>query len=1370
MKTALFVAILLIAISVPAAYASTLQLVTENGNVFSIDFDEILNTWELYHGNSTARTALNGTVLQEIDNLQTQIDDLIAKLNSNSTETEIDRLEERVDDLLTQLNSNSTSTETEIERLGDLIANLTSNSDVAIDRLEQLIANLDNATESEITELNELLDELETELESQIDELEAGTGVGAGALGSSGRLVAIPPSGILVYGDHTVRDTRGIINSTIAYLFPGNGFEWATLIRNYDAYDEYEVPVLGMEYTANHGTLTGTPAPSTVELDVDGLPPLTAWALYPNGTDTAVYAGVTNSAGEVLIPRTPNDGVTITRTTSFDSSPDLHIIDRGAVYDTITVSEHGIVNDLHVTITSSSSYYRAQLISPDGTNYQVNTSGASGSKTYAVDASGEQINGDWTLIYKSTSGTRTLQDWTLAINHGSTGKVQSISGSGSQYTVSVEQARSGLFGLDLVNAHGIVDSYNNLLDNSLQTGPDEIHDAGGGGNLCNDGGFYVCSIERSNPATEQVSTSSVEYLVTFNEDAINVDASDFVSLRSIVTVSPKVQNTAFDVWHDTEQALPSTSRISVNGINTITSAKLILDASSPNSQFVNEWKLNLTAQDGTNMIITDGSSTRLESAGGSHEFYLGEMIGLNPSNGYWTLSVIDNSYDDDPIASGTDDPEGQINSWSLEFEHASTTSSLGTIGTVRQDGTNNDKYIVPVTGLYNNYNGYTLWLKGDNDIEQTSGGNMIDPREEFAPDPHESYNRGSVSIPSTPHVRGITVSSSTFSSVTFQVTFSETVTGVNATDFIVIENGSPESSGPQESTYSSAPNISINSGTITTVSNTIPISGYADGVVDVLTLDVDISHTRTGDLEVELVGPDGTIRMIHNNVGGTTADLVTSFTPDFAGKSVNGNWTLQVRDNGTTQSYGTINSWSLDFSYEDTPTWEELLDVEAGKGDLYTWKPVLSGSHDLRIYPDALVHTETCTTGSILIDAHNLHTTCIPNNVDRDFIYTSFTYMRYPVTVDVDISNIQMSRPGRSSADLGYIDGSFVAGDIFFIPIVPGMSTLNIQINGVDAVVHLADVAEPVQILPISVARGNPVSSNVAMFITSDGNVTAQVQVSTDRGSNVVVYSDFRARYAQLKTSCNDFATVPGNCTLRDKANAAIQSSIKGQLDNNWGDNVYTYPQIRSGTFGVVERVTQGYASSMISSPSRTAFVTFDVYRNGILIVSESDSKRFTPSSTNTYGAGHVPWVVDGFVPIMYTALRYDDARFDITNDLSFYAETGDYVEIYITSWTRSYGGESLLSTPSDTASVCTTMRNNNSHTGFRSTWDSTFCARIGPDGNTEPGHGHHSGQGIPTLGPLGVMFRDHAPPATFSNNDHTNEITGGYVLLQSGG
>ena len=94
------------------------------------------------------------------------------------------------------------------------------------------------------------------------------------------------------------------------------------------------------------------------------------------------------------------------------------------------------------------------------------------------------MNGDWTLIFKATSGTPTLQDWTLAINHGSAGRVQPVSGSGNQYAVQVGQAHSGLFGLDLMNVTGIEDSSGNLLDNSLQTGPDEVHDAGSGGNAC----------------------------------------------------------------------------------------------------------------------------------------------------------------------------------------------------------------------------------------------------------------------------------------------------------------------------------------------------------------------------------------------------------------------------------------------------------------------------------------------------------------------------------------------------------------------------------------------------------------------------------------------------------------------------------------------------------------------------------------------------------------------------------------------------------------------------------------------------------------------------------------------------------------------
>ena len=1423
MKTALFAAILLVAISAPAAYASTLQLVTENGNVFSIDYDEILATWELYHGNSTARTALNGTVLQEIDNLQTQINDLIAKLNSNSTDTEIDKLEERVDDLLTQLNSNSTSTETEIERLGDLIANLTSNSDVAIDRLEQLIANLDNATESEITELNELLDELETDLLTQIDDLEAGTGVGAGALGSSGRLVSIPTEGILVTGVHTVRDTRGTVEPTTAYFYPEYDFAWVTLIRENEAYDEYVVPSLNAEYSVNSGagTLRETSTTLTSELNVRGLEPYTAWALLPNGTDAATYAGVTNSAGDMLIPRTANDGVTITRTANFTGSLDLNIPDRGSIRDTITVSEHGTVNDLHVTITSSSSSYRAQLISPDGTNYQVNTSGGSGSRTYAVDAVGEQINGDWTLVYKATGDgrySRILQDWTLAINHGSAGKVQSVSGSGSQYDVVVGSTLSGTFGLDLMNVMGIKDSYKNLLDNSLQTGLDEIHVVSGGQSPNSSDPLHVYSIERHDPLSILSTDSYPQFLVTFNKRVENVDVADFVggygttsqitrtittpldvwygessvtvpqsgtrtasntnsfeltdtastatsniahtnsrlsskevasvsvtvdmdhtfagdvkidliapdgtretirndsggggqytgetftnannaSLESFIGVSargtwslvvedtyPSSDNGRLDGWsltlgygdstvtyveHEPES---STTSISFSSSYIVTNATLTLNAVSADFN-ADEWELSLTTPSGINIELADADSTHLDYSGGVHTFYLGEIIGVFPGSGTWRLNAVDLKTDHDPTNPNTDEPEGTIDSWTLDLDRL----SKKTVREVLPHGSDGTEYLVEIDAR-SNVNGYVIFLKGDTDVSAINSGETYDTRDTvFAPDPHEYYDKRVGSVPSTPHVRGIAISNSTSNSVTFQVTFSETVTGVNATDFIVIENGSPELSGPQESTYSNAPNMPIRSVTITPVSDTIPISGYYDGVVDALALNVDISHTRIGDLEVELVGPDGTKRIVHNNRGGTTVDLMSSFTPSFAGKPVNGNWTLQVRDNGSTQSFGTINSWSLDFSYEDTPTYEELLVVETQKGVAYTWKEFLSGNYNLRTYPDAPVHHTPCATNGIMIDGYNGGTACITNGNVNTLIYTSGAYMKYPVTVDVYISNIRMTGPGKSDVSMRYIDGSYKAGSAFYIPIIPGMTTLKMNIAGSEASVDLADIAPAVSIISLE-----PATDTSYVVGTRRASAEAVSTVSFFAGEDkeyyMIITLDVKGSmtYSVKSERTKGWMNEGGSVTARNKANGGGVYDIRGS------DSFYANIRFIENGAGFADAL-----SNIVPCERFTCYMTTtaDVYINGELTDSYVLLPRTSSDNVRTFTSD--VWAngsVDTVNSDLYGSPRKYQKKFDMSSTtatlkgtqgasgtfptvtleetIKMHAKTGEFVEL----------------------------------------------------------------------------------------------------------
>ena len=1234
MKTALFAAILLVAISAPAAYASTLQLVTENGNVFSIDYDEILATWELYHGNSTARTALNGTVLQEIDNLQMQINDLIAKLNSNSTETEIDKLEERVDDLLTQLNSNSTSTETEIERLGDLIANLTSNSGVAIDRLEQLIANLDNATESEITELNELLDELETDLLTQIDDLEAGTGVGAGALGSSGRLVSIPTDGIMALGVHTVRDTRGTVEPTTAYFYPEYDFDWVTLIRENEVYDEYEVPKLGAEYRANSGTQTlqeTISSPQSVELNVNGLRPNTAFALVQNGTNAASYAGVTNSAGQMLIPRTPNDGVTITRGASFESSPNLEILDLKTVKDVITIDDWGTINDMHVTVTKIGSF-SAGLVSPTGDLYPLlngRSVTSSGSIEYIVDTTGEEMHGDWTLRFTSTYYTgATLLNWSISINHGGDySLIESVSGSRNMYNVVVSPISSyGTYNLDLMDTTGIGTAGTTgvyPLDRTRDSGPDETHVVGGA-ELCPGDDLYVCLVENYNRNT-WYRTHPFQFLVTFNKPVVNVDTRDFNILRcgsGYTTCDPYItaQDTALDVWHNSEQSVPNTSSISQRSF-TSPSVKLIINASSPNDRNVDHWKLNLTAPNGNTIVITDGSTTTLDSSGGIHEFYLGEFADVATGTGNWVLSVIDETYDDDPTTYYGDEPEGQINSWSIVRDVGSSSSKL-TVSRVTPQGTEGDQYLVDIYRAHRRgvSGTFTLWLDNGNDIESTSG-ETLNPRIEFGSNHHSVFHYTRYQPTA---LTSIIVTNSTYDSVTFQVGFGISAVGVNKTDFIVLENGVPDFSGSQVSTYTSAPDISVRGTADYTVSDTIIVNNQREGIVNNMTLNVDISHPRIGDLEVLLVAPDGTERYVHNNVGGNTIDLVSSFIPNFADNEVNGNWTLQVRDNVKLNTPGTLNSWSIDFSYEEPPTFDEFESIERDKGEAYTWREFLSGNYNLRIYPDAPIHDTLCSSNAIMIDGYNGGTACITNDAVTDtLIYTSGAYMKYPVTVDVNISNVHMASPSRSDASLRYIDGRYEAGSSFYIPIIPGMTTLKMNIAGSEASIDLADIAPPISVISLE-----PVTDN--------SHVTGTRRAIANAVSTVAFFAGEDKEYYAIMTLDVSGSMSYGINSVRDKGwhtqSDSLYRSAHGHPDRS-GASFRSYNHYKSNfesgvssTWGAAVKDAKDVACFRGACHMGTSVV---VYVNGVMVDTYRLGSNPVPINSNTYRTASSGTVVE---------------------------------------------------------------------------------------------------------------------------------------------
>ncbi len=80
---------------------------------------------------------------------------------------------------------------------------------------------------------------------------------------------------------------------------------------------------------------------------------------------------------------------------------------------------------------------------------------------------------------------------------------------------------------------------------------------------------------------------------------------------------------------------------------------------------------------------------------------------------------------------------------------------------------------------------------------------------------------------------------------------------------------------------------------------------------------VDIHHTYIGDLRVDLIDPEGKAFILHNNTGGTTNDLVKSYTPEetssmnaLIGKNIQGKWKLRVRDT-LRYDIGRLNSWRI---------------------------------------------------------------------------------------------------------------------------------------------------------------------------------------------------------------------------------------------------------------------------------------------------------------------------------------------------------------------------------------------------------------------------------------------------------------------------
>lgn len=114
------------------------------------------------------------------------------------------------------------------------------------------------------------------------------------------------------------------------------------------------------------------------------------------------------------------------------------------------------------------------------------------------------------------------------------------------------------------------------------------------------------------------------------------------------------------------------------------------------------------------------------------------------------------------------------------------------------------------------------------------------------------------------------------------------------------------------------PNLSIPDAPAGGVSSTIDIT--APGITRRIKVEVDITHTFIGDLQVELFAPSGRRATLHGRLGGSTDNLFEKFDSDrpgelssLVGQPMQGTWVLRVTDRASVD-VGTLQRWKLELT------------------------------------------------------------------------------------------------------------------------------------------------------------------------------------------------------------------------------------------------------------------------------------------------------------------------------------------------------------------------------------------------------------------------------------------------------------------------
>ncbi|MFI5621303.1 M28 family metallopeptidase [Streptomyces sp. NPDC051567] len=93
----------------------------------------------------------------------------------------------------------------------------------------------------------------------------------------------------------------------------------------------------------------------------------------------------------------------------------------------------------------------------------------------------------------------------------------------------------------------------------------------------------------------------------------------------------------------------------------------------------------------------------------------------------------------------------------------------------------------------------------------------------------------------------------------------------------------------------------------------VTVAGVVGNAPATTKVDVNIVHTYRGDVQLDLIAPDGTAYRLKNSSGTDSADnIVASYTVNASSEPANGIWKLQAKDVASADT-GYINSWKITF-------------------------------------------------------------------------------------------------------------------------------------------------------------------------------------------------------------------------------------------------------------------------------------------------------------------------------------------------------------------------------------------------------------------------------------------------------------------------